>query len=373
MYLRTLGILVFVGSGAVGCPAPADPPPQEEPTPAPDPVFDDDVLAAFEAEIDAVVPAGAPGASVGIWQEGSGVFEGGSGDADLSTGASLEADTPTRIASLTKSLTACLVLALVDEGAVELDVPFVDYLADAPVPEGATVRHLLAHTAGTPDYATQAWWEDGAGDDHTPAEILEAIGSEPPTHVPGEGWAYSNSNYFLLGLLVEAVTGDTYADALRGRVLAPAGMTRTYLPGYEDGPTPARGYVLDADEAWLDVTDETSPTVLFAAGGLASTGGDLLRYVRALDDGVLLSDASQELMLTAVTLDDGTEVPVSLGFAIIEHPDLGTVANFIGGIEGYSADLLWLPDLETAAVVALNSTEYSASDLRSALFHALPD
>lgn len=145
-----------------------------------------------------------------------------------------------RIGSVTKAFVATVALQLYDEGLVDLDAPAAAYLSEPAMPEGVTVRQLLGHTSGAPEYVGhEVYWERVRGSPTvtlTLRDILNFIRHDPPLFEPGARWSYSNTNYIFLGLLIEAVTGEEVAAALRDRVVGPLGLEDTYPAGDEDGP-----------------------------------------------------------------------------------------------------------------------------------------
>jgi D-alanyl-D-alanine carboxypeptidase len=260
---------------------------------------------SLEDHLEAIVATGVPGAAVvAVTQDER--IEAAAGFADLRTGEALTVDHRFRIGSVTKVFVAALVLRLVDEGLLDLDGEA------APFAEGITIRQLLNHTSGLPDYPHDVpgifesyrrnpahRWELGH------LEQLELVMEMPRLFAPGAGWSYHGSNYLVLGLLVEEVTGVMLRDALRERVLEPLGLERTDLV---EGPLRgdcARGY-LPADNPVLpdtepvDVTEIDLSPFTWAGGGVLSTAGETARILRAVLGGEYLPDRLRAEMLRAV-------------------------------------------------------------------------
>jgi D-alanyl-D-alanine carboxypeptidase len=251
----------------------------------------------LQAGIPGVVAvAGGPGSS---WEEAAGV-------ADLSSGAPMTLEHRFRIASVTKLFVAAVVLQLVDEGALSLDGE-VDLIEG-----GVTVRQLLNHTSGLPhaaemDELLEPYRQNRAyRPDLTPRDVLARIESKPRLFSPGEGWFYSGSNYVVLGLLVEEMSGATLREEIGRRIVGPLGLTDTELPELSATPTGlTRGY-LPADNPVLpgpgpdpvDVSD-VEPFG-WGGGGMVSTARDLARFLRALLGGELLPPALRAELLTTV-------------------------------------------------------------------------
>ncbi len=235
-----------------------------------------------------------------------------SGTGDLATGAPVDPDSRVRIASNTKMFTATVVLQLVAEGRVRLAAPVERYLPGVVRGHGndgraITVRDLLRQTSGLPDYDSIVL---DAGDlrsaAHTylePYELVDAALAERRHFRPGRQWEYSNTNYVLLGLLAQRVTGRPVGEEITRRIIEPLGLTDTYWPGIgEQGirGTHPRGYLADGPAgAWRDIT-EIDPSLGWAAGQLVSTPADLGRFLQGLLGGDLLPPAQLDRMRQTV-------------------------------------------------------------------------
>ncbi|MEV6278549.1 serine hydrolase domain-containing protein [Nocardia sp. NPDC051832] len=265
-------------------PATAVPPPTEQ-------------TATLQAELDELVAtAGVPGAQL-VHTVAGRVDQFDSGIGDFGTGGHFPDGAQVRIASVTKSFVATVVLQLVAEGRVELDSPVQRYLPGAvhgPGGDGAviTVRNLLQHTSGIPNYLSMIDQEsvEGLRAARPAAELIRLGLDSPAEFTPGAEVGYSNTNYLLLGQLIQRVTGLPAAVEVTRRILVPLGMLGTYWPLYPveqvlRGPHP-RGYH-EFGGVRVDVTDIDAGWGL-ADGAMVSTGGDLNRFFLALLSGELL-------------------------------------------------------------------------------------
>lgn len=237
------------------------------------------------------------------------------GVGDLATGAEVPVDGQVRVASNTKTFTATVVMQLVGEGEVVLDEHVETYLPGLLRGEGIdgaaiTVRQLLQHTSGLPNYTQYLGFEDpfALRDTYLPArELLDIALEHPAVFAPGERWEYSNTNYTVLGLLIEEVTGRPYAEQVTERIIEPLDLERTYvpLPGErelrEDHP---RGYHPDADGELADLT-EIDPSWGGAAGEVVSTPSELTEFFQALVGGELLEPAQLTEMQRTVEMPEG--------------------------------------------------------------------
>jgi D-alanyl-D-alanine carboxypeptidase len=255
------------------------------------------------------------------WSEAVGTrrIDGGGGNTDE--------DDRVRIASLTKSMVAAALLQLQSEGEVDLDQPLSDHLPGLlPYQEEPTIRQVMQHTSGMNDYFGYLYASIADGDladfyanyqtHYTPEELI-AIGTQDPLlFAPGEGWAYSNTGYMALGLLIETLTGDRLHEVLDDRIFDPADLDDTYLP--KDDTSGIRGanpvpYVTtgDAESPYFDST-KLSNNQMWAAGGVMSTMGDVNDFYDALTDGTLLDEAQFAEMREFVTVEPGAEYGLGL-------------------------------------------------------------
>lgn len=263
----------------------------------------------LQRRLDDVVDVGAVGALAEV-RDARGVWQSTSGVAERDKTRAVPVGARFRIGSTTKTFVATVVLQLVGEGRLGLDDPVTKWLPGV-VPNGQhiTVRHLLSHTSGLYDYLrtlplppkpeflenrTRTW---------TAAEMIERAVANPPVfEPPGDRFSYSNTNYTLLGQIVERVTGRSYAGLVEDRVLRPLGLHETYLPGTSErirGPHP-HGYVpirMDGTMQLVDYT-EMNPSVMGAGGEMISTTHDLNRFFAALLSGHLLPAHLLEEMKT---------------------------------------------------------------------------
>ncbi|SDL07916.1 D-alanyl-D-alanine carboxypeptidase [Glycomyces sambucus] len=268
-----------------------------------------------------------------VWSEASGLRS-------LEPGA--EAARPgdrVRIGSATKSFTAAILVQLQGEGALDLDDPVGDHLPGLlPYEEDPTIRQLLTHTSGLPDFLPFLYPSLATGDisdvregyrrHYEPAELVALATQAPLRFEPGTGYAYSNAGYMVLGMLVEEVTGHALGTEMRERIIEPAGLDRTYLPSGRGtglkGPqlTP---YITtgEEDDPYFDTT-KLSASQLWAGGGVVSNVADLNDFYTALTDGTLLT--ADELAEATDFVETGKSFEYGLGlfgkrFGCADDPD----------------------------------------------------
>ncbi|GGP63301.1 serine hydrolase domain-containing protein [Streptomyces abikoensis] len=264
------------------------------------------------------------------------------GVGDLATGAKVPADGQVRIGSNTKTFTAVVVLQLVAEGKIGLDAKVDTYLPGLVRGKGIdgrriTVRQLLQHTSGLPEY-------EGDIDDDTirhryfePRELLDVAFRHKADFAPGEGWNYSSTNYVVAGLIVQKVTGRTLAAEIDQRVVQRLGLRHTYFPAPGDRtirePHP-KGYHRASADAPLRDSTEIDPSVAWAAGAMISTNSDINRFFTALLAGRLLPAAQLAEMRTTVPIGN---TGAGYGLGLMSRPlSCGGVYWGHGGdINGY--------------------------------------
>jgi len=319
--------------------------------------------------LDRVVAAGVPGAVLLVSERGRTVRL-TSGHARLKPKRPMRADDRFRVGSITKTFVATVVLQLIGENKLALEDTVERWLPGL-VPDGGqiTVRQLLNHTSGLFDYGGDPEFVSQAVRDPlrawTPREIIAIATARPPTFAPGAGWSYSDTNYFVLGLIIEAATGRSLVSQLRDRILAPLRLRATSLPANPGiAGRHAHGYFLRPLE---DVT-LGSPSVQWAAGALVSNAHDLAGFYRALLGGRLLRPDLLQLMETTVAAPElGPRNAYGLGLEKVPEP-CGALWGHTGASPGYVADALNSKDAKRQVVVLVNAT----GSLSAAGFFGLP-
>ncbi|MFW6693991.1 serine hydrolase domain-containing protein [Streptomyces sp. MAR4 CNX-425] len=270
----------------------------------------------LQERLDGLVAEGAVGVVAEV-HDGRRGWRGTGGVAEAGTPRKVPAHGRFRAGSVMKTFLATTVLQLVDDGTLRLDDPVDTWLPGA-VPDGRriTLRHLLGHTSGLYDYKRTLTvlppdpaFLDERWRTWTPAELVRRAVAHPPTSTPpGSAYAYSNTGYVLLGQIVEAATGHSYADEIERRIIRPLRLHGTSLPGTDPrirGPHP-HGYVpIERDGGGTRLVDvtEMNPSMFGAGGELISTARDLDRFFAALLGGRLLPDRLLTEMRTASSAD----------------------------------------------------------------------
>jgi D-alanyl-D-alanine carboxypeptidase len=302
---------------------------------------------------------GYPGAIAGVWSP-QGTWVGATGIAGEGDTRAPTSDDHTRIGSLTKTFTATLILQLMEDGMLSLDDPISDYVDDIPNSQ-ATLRQVANMTSGIPSYTTQeSFQNDVFGDPaqvFTPDQLLDYVRDLPPDFAPGEGWNYSNSNYVLLGLVVEEVTGRPIAEVMDERILQPLGLRETSFPGESaDLPSPHLRGVTNQGQPEGQTADATdwNPSWGWTAGAMISTLEDLGVWGHALATGEgILEPATQTLRLESFLASPPPNTP-EMGYGL----GLGRAGGWIGHtgeLPGFNTTTYYHAELETTVVVLANS------------------
>ncbi|MEN7538693.1 serine hydrolase domain-containing protein [Aurantiacibacter flavus] len=334
--------------------------------------------ADIERRVDAVVDEIAThpefvGLSVAVARGDRIVLDRGYGIADLEWNAPVDASTTFRIGSNTKQFTAAAILKLAEQGKLGLDDPLSQYVPEFDTGgRVVTVRQMLNHTSGIPEYTIQPdFFPNLSRLDLTDAELLELVSGKPFDFEPGAEWRYSNTNYYLLGMIVAKASGRPYAAFLQEEFFTPLGLAHTrYGSESEIIPRRAQGYSFDPNTGSLSNDAAISMNVPGGGGGLVSSAGDLVRWQIALTNGRAISTASFEQMIgSPVETDQGD---TSYGFGLqIGHRDGQRVIKHSGGINGFHSDLIWLPDTALRVAVISNSEAMPSAVVEERIIAAL--
>ncbi|MEE4279306.1 MAG: serine hydrolase domain-containing protein [Halieaceae bacterium] len=249
--------------------------------------------------------ADTPGAAVLVIRDGEKLLERSYGSANLETGSPVEAVTNFRLASITKQFTATAIMLLVEEGSLSLDTQlssvFPEFSAYA---EGITIRHLLQHQSGLPDYEPLV--PEGATEQVHDADVLEMMArAESAYFEAGSEYRYSNSGYAVLAMVVEKLTGREFPDFLHDHIFAPLEMRNTvaFVAGRNEVPRRALGYTVD--DSGVRETDQSLYSAVLGDGGVYSSLDDLYRWDQALYTDAILPREVREQMLTPSLEDYG--------------------------------------------------------------------
>ncbi|HET7814266.1 MAG TPA: serine hydrolase domain-containing protein [Candidatus Baltobacteraceae bacterium] len=348
-----------------------------------------------EAKIDAAVKRDVAsgrvaGVAVAILRDNKAVFVKGYGRANLELAAPVNGKTVFRIGSLTKQFTAAGVLLLAEQGKVKIDDKLSQYLPAFPRANEVTLRDLLDHTSGIHNFTESPVIDKISTSGATVNELVADIAAQSPLYdfEPGTHWWYSNSNYAILGAVIEKVSGKTWAAFMKAEIFDKLGMSDTAADDARDiVRARASGYTLIHGKAGqFRNADFTDMSVPYAAGALRSTAEDMARWHSALFGGTLLSAASLKEMLAPGRLRNGAEtqtaiawpggkafapppgyVPGPYAFGLDHHSENGRrMIGHDGSIAGFNAQMQTYAD-EGLTIIVLTNTDGAARPVEGEL------
>jgi len=317
--------------------------------------------------------ANLPGAAVLVLNDGQIVFERGYGITDLRSLHRADAYTNFRLASLTKQFTAMAIMLLVHDGKLRYDESLTDIFPDFPeYGKAITIRHLLNHTSGLQDYEELMPRTDPDASGQ-PIQILDSgvfdllTAQKRTKFTPGSQWAYSNSGYVLLGLIVEKVSKSPFPVFLHTRIFAPLNMTGTvaYVRGKSEVSHRAYGHSLE-NGAWKQ-TDQSPTSATVGDGGIYSSLEDLAKWDHALRDHVLLSDAEMQTALTPVRVPgveepDGSPAQYGFGWFLNSYKGHHRIWHY-GETMGFRTAIQRFLNDKLTVIVLCNRTDLNPSAL----------
>nr|WP_314858981.1 serine hydrolase [uncultured Undibacterium sp.] len=298
--------------------------------------------------------ANQPGATVIVVKDGKTLLRKAYGIANMASKEALQADHVMRLGSITKQFTSVAILQLVEEGKIALNDPVTKFFPDYPISgKGITVEHLLTHTSGIPSYTGKPNFVAGAGKDISVQEMVDSFKNDALEFEPGTAYKYNNSGYFLLGAIIEKVSGEPYAKFVEKRLFTPLGMTNTAYEGYERSKqVRAAGYSQRTGE--FEPSMKISMTQPYAAGSLTSTVDDLAKWDAAVSAGKLLKAEHWKRAFTSYKLKNGQDTNYGYGWGIGQF-ESQTMISHGGGIPGFSTFALSLPKDKVYVAVLTNA------------------
>ncbi|MFF9771892.1 serine hydrolase domain-containing protein [Streptomyces sp. NPDC014636] len=345
--------------------------------------------AKLQAAIGGLPNADVTGALLRITGR-AGHWSGTSGVGDLETGQGVPSDAHLRIGSISKVFTATIVLQLAAEHRIDLDKPVQQYLPGV-LPAGlpsVMVGQLLNHTSGLPRAAASADFGDGSPEwfvahrlkSFTPQQVIDLMSGQPMQFAPGTAQQYNGMNYYVAGLLVEKITGNTFAHEVRSRITRPLGLHDTRVPDADHPRLPgphSHGYLTvtssDGTTHPVDVTEQ-SPWP-WAEGGMISTPADLDRFMTALFRGRLLPPVQQAELFTVPdvpsfhssqcrTEADAGRACMTMGIMRVKASNGVVVWGKTGSRPGYTSGVFATRDLSRKVVYSVNPTNLNGTEMR---------
>jgi CubicO group peptidase (beta-lactamase class C family) len=297
-----------------------------------------------------------PGLSLAVVKVGKVQKSAAYGLANVETALPVRPETIFQIQSITKTFTASGVMLLVEQGKLGLDDKLTKYLEDLPESWNAvTIRHLLTHTSGIKDFINEPTVD--MRKDLEPRDVIESLRERPLNFPTGEKYAYCNTGYHLLAMVIQKVTGKFWSDYLQETILDPLEMNDTRVISWSDVITNrAAGYL------WVDGKLKNgryiAPTILgYAGGGFRSTALDLAKWDAALYSAKILKRATLEQMWTPGKLNNGSDTGYGLGWGIGKHRGHRLISHTGSHMTGFKSALARFVDDQLTVIVLTNQRE----------------
>jgi CubicO group peptidase (beta-lactamase class C family) len=312
-----------------------------------------------------------PGVSLAVIRDGEVILASSYGQANVELSVPVTPDSVFKLASVTKTFTATAVMMLVEDGKISLDSHLAEYLPNLPSQwANVTVRQALSHTSGLADYlkAPRWSWQSSWREDLTPNEFIKFASEAPPVFAPGEGIRYSNTGFYLLGMVIEKVSGKPYGQFLADRIFRPLQMTATRRDTLtETVSNRVNGYVFGGGT--LRNAEYTSETWAYSEGGIISTAADLGKWDAALYTEKLVKHPTLEKMWTPAKLNNGSVAVIGdngagkpnyygLGWFIGEHRGHKVIFH-PGDKPGFSSTFTRLVDDRLTVILLCNNSDDS--------------
>lgn len=290
-----------------------------------------------------------------VAREGKIIYLKAFGMADLELGVPMRPEMVFRIGSITKQFTSVAILQLVEQGRISLQDEITKFIPDYPTQAyKITVENLLTHTSGIKSYTNVPEFEKYSKTDMKPEEVIALFKNQPMEFAPGTKWNYNNSGYFLLGYIIEKVTGKTYQEYLQENFFTPLGMTSTcYGSDRKLIMNRASGYQTGTDG--VENSEYLSMTLPYSAGAIMSTVEDLYKWTMAVQKGKLVSGELLERAFTPYKLENGKSTNYGYGWFLSQIEGSPTIEHG-GGINGFLTNAIYLPDEDVFVAVFSNST-----------------
>lgn len=305
----------------------------------------------------------APGCAVLVAKKGQVMYEKGFGIVNIELAVPMRPDMIFRIGSMTKQYTAIAILQLIEQGKISLQDSIQKFIKNFPYKgKTITIENLLTHTSGIKDYEQlDAHIPNAIRIEFPVKQIIDSLANLPLDFIPSAKFGYSNSNYFMLGYIIEQVSGRTYKDYLHENLFMPAGLSNTFY----DSPTQiisnrASGYTKDS--AIFKNVDYLSMSLVYSAGALLSNVSDLFKWHQALYSYKLVKKETLEKAFTSFKLTDGKLTEYGYGWFIKDWKGSKSIGHG-GAIDGFRSWEIYFPDQDIFVTALFNSDSYSFFNL----------
>lgn len=308
-----------------------------------------------------------PGISVLVAQKGQIVYRKAFGSANLELTVPLSTGMVFNLASITKQFTAVAILQLLEQGRISLHDSLQKFIPDFPSKgHTITIEHLLTHTSGIKDYLQLNYsGQNMERWDFTPKQVIDSFKNYPLNFTPGTRFSYSNSGYFLLGYIIEKLTGKRYQNYIMDNLLKPLGLTHTCFDS--DGniiPGRVNGY--RKEDAGFKNADYWSPTIEYAAGGLISNVDDLLKWHNGLYSYQVLKKETLQKAFIPFQLADGTTTGYGYGWFVKTSNGIQSIEHE-GGLPGFKTNEIYYPAEDLFIAILCNNGDVPIDELSASI------
>ena len=322
----------------------------------------------IDALLERSVRAGGPGAAVMVVSDGRIVHQKGYGLANVELGSPITAQTTFDLASVSKQFTAMAIMMLVERGKLSYDDTLSKFFPELPAyASRMTVRHLLTHTSGLPDYMDVfEKGPEGIGAEPSSRDVITMLARTPePEFAPGDRFAYSNSGYVVLAQLVERVSGMPFPAFMKANVFDPLGMSSTIVSDRIEARSPNRAVSYDA--SWMlgwryRNFDYTPLNRVYGDGNVNTSLADMYQWVRALDAETLVKRSTLAQAFEPVKLNDGATSNYGFGWRFLEWHGR-PVQQHGGSWAGFRSSIVRVPSERLTVVVLSNVTTFKVADV----------
>jgi len=316
-------------------------------------------VSKLESRVDSLVKVDldsmrAAGIAIAVFKGDEKLLVKSYGFADLELEVKLSVNASFEIGSVTKQFTATAILQLVEQNKLSLDEEMTKYINFNTQGKKVTIRHLLSHTSGIKGYTELPEFENLSKLKFSRDSLLRLVEKQPFDFDPGEALIYNNTGFFMLGLIIEKITGITYEEYVRKNLFDPAEMKHSYYCS-ENKITKNRAHGYDTGDKGLVRAAYLDHTWPYAAGSLCSTVEDLIAWNRALHHGKILKDSMYTELLKPALLNDGSVTHYAKGITVTDYHGHRMISHG-GGINGFLSENRYFPEEKLNIAVLVNST-----------------
>lgn len=307
---------------------------------------------SLERQIDTLLSkvyydSNGPGGVFLVSKEGKTIYRKATGKSNIELDVDMTPENVFQIGSMTKQFTAIAIMMLQEEGKLNVSDPISKYLPDYPNGEKITIHHLLTHTSGIKDFTKMKSIMSIAKSDLKPKALVDFFKDQPSDFLPGEKFKYNNSGYVLLGYIIELVSNQDYKSFIEEQIFNKVVMNHSYYAS-DSKIIKNRAYGYHGGKEYKNKFD-VSFTIPYASGALMSTVDDMLLWQKAINNNILISQKTKELVFKNHSLNDGTNINYGYGWHLKELNSEKTREHG-GSIFGFKSMAVYVPDLDIYVV-----------------------